>query len=362
MKRNSKTIRRRSRPLSQFFSRFSTARYRRKLRNFSLALLVVTATFVSLLAFVFFQKVSKSIASASAGLTLNGGINLKGRVNLLLAKVDEFDSTKSLISDLMILSLETGTKRGGLYRLPVDLEVGDLGGFGQGKLASLYGLSQITAEKDPSFLTRQVQAAVLVPIEGFILINDHGYRQALNLFGADLGFSRFLSGDYLYFFSKLPQALGLLADLRTNLSAVNLIEVFRQLISTGFTDFEVTTLEAASIDRHPDAFLDRGIEDEGKKITILNGTKVPLLAARVAQMISNLGGTVLEAANAPGESYDKSAILVRDQGGYTLNKMAQVLGISEIRTFDAFVEDSALAPFLRVDFIIILGLDYVSSK
>src|SRR3990172_6800719 len=85
--------------------------YRRRLRNLSLALVVVLTTAFSLVAFVMFQRLSKSITSASSGVNLADSINSNGRFSLLLGKVDEFKNQTSPISDLLILTIELSSRK-----------------------------------------------------------------------------------------------------------------------------------------------------------------------------------------------------------------------------------------------------------
>src|SRR3990167_5704805 len=66
--------------------------YKKRLKNLSLALLVVLATTVSLFFFVLFQRFAKSMASASSGISVNEGVDLSGRFNILLGKIDDFNN------------------------------------------------------------------------------------------------------------------------------------------------------------------------------------------------------------------------------------------------------------------------------
>jgi len=333
--------------------------YRRRLRNLSLALVVVLTTAFSLVAFVMFQRLSKSITSASSGVNLADSINSNGRFSLLLGKVDEFKNQTSPISDLLILTIELSSRKAGIYRLPVDLEVSNLGGFGLGKIYSLYGLANLTEPKDLNFIARQVQEVFLVPIDGFLLTDRAGFDRLSRDFGSDLGLSRIRDGDYAFFLRRVTSLPLLFSSLKTNLGLVELLKIFSRVIANRFNQFELGALLPGL---QNDTFFDTKVEEDGKKIIVLNGTRVPLLASMRSNLITNIGGHVLEAANAPGDPYPESLIVSNDRDSYTLKRLAKVLKISDVRTTSSFEDDSRLAPFLRADLVVILGLDSLNYE
>lgn len=327
-----------------------------------MALLVVLGTVCSLFGFVFLQRLSKSIAAASSGINLNERVDLDGRFNLLLGRIDNFENPTSFVNELLILTVEPTSRKAGLYRLPIDLEVSNLGGFGQAKLSSIYGLSMISKVQDLNFIPRQIQEIFSLPIDGFLLIDNQGFGQMAEVLGSDLGFAKLTAGDYLYFLQRSVSLFSLSSRLRTNLGPLSLWSVFSKIISTRFNKFPINNLDEDYIKSTDQTFSESQLEQEGEKVIVLNGTRVPLLATKVARLITNMGGTVFEATNAPGEIYPKSVIIARDRESRTLKRLSRALAIEDIRPPDSFEDDPNTSPFLRVDLVVILGLDYVSPN
>ncbi len=336
--------------------------YKKRLKNLSLALLVVLATTVSLFFFVLFQRFAKSMASASSGITVNESVDLTGRFNILLGRVDDFNNATSLINSLSILTVEVSSRKAGIYFLPVDLEIANLGGFGQNKIYSLFGLAGLTKKKDLNFISDQIQEVFAVPLDGFLFTDNAGFSRLSNSFGEDLGFSSIKAGDYLFFLrhvGSLPQLFG---SVKTNLDAATLLNLFNKVLSNRFNKFDNEKLSAGFIDNPTNQFLDSIIEEEAKTTIVLNGTKIPFLASAKSRLIRNIGSRVLETANAPGDPYPKSVIISRDKQSYTLRRLSQTFGISDLRLFSSFEDDPKLSQFLRADIIILLGPDSANSR
>jgi len=336
--------------------------YKKRLKNLSLALLVVLATTVSLFLFALFQRFAKSMASASSGITVNEGVDLSGRFNILLGRVDDFNNPTSLINTLSILTVEVRSRKAGIYQLPTDLEVGNLGGFGQNKIYSLYGLANLTLKKDINFISDQVQEVFSLPIDGFLFTDNAGFSRLSKSFGEDLGLSSIKSGDYLFFLKHVGSLPQLFGSLKTNLDTVTLLNLFNKILSNRFNTFESGKINASFVDNPSDYFLDSIIEEEAKTTIVLNGTKIPLLASSRARLIRNIGGRVLETANAPGDPYPKSVIISNDKQSYTLKRLSETFGISDLRLFSSFEDDPKLSQFLRADIIILLGPDSANSR
>lgn len=332
--------------------------YRRRLRNLGLALLVVFSTIFILSVFVVLRRLSYTLASASAGISQNEGPSFDKRFNILLGRVEDFNNPTSAFKDLFFFTAELPLRKVSILKIPLDLESQNLGGFGRNRLSSLYGLANLAKERDLNFISREIQNLFNVPVDGFLLTDSSGYDRLSQRFGDDLALGHLKSGDYLFFLGKINQIPNLFSSVKTNLSPLSLLSLLNKMVGNRFNKFEVIELSSRSIDDRLSAvFSDSQIEKEAKKIIVLNGTETPLMAGSVAGLIANLGGTVISTMNAPGDSYAKSVILVRDRNSYTLKRLAEVLKITDVRSFESFEDDPDFSQFLRADLVVILGLD-----
>lgn len=293
---------------------------------------------------------------------VNNSVDLTGRFNILLGRVDDFNNATSPINTLSILTVEVRSRKAGIYFLPVDLEVTNLGGFGQNKIYSLYGLAGLTKKRDLNFISDQIQEVFAVPLDGFLFTDNAGFDRLSNSFGQDLGLTQIKNGDYFFFIKRLGSFPQLLDSVKTNLDPVTLLNLFNKVLSNRFNKFDNEKISASFIDNPTDQFLDSIIEEEAKTTIVLNGTKIPLLASAKSRLIRNIGSRVLEMANAPGEIHSKSIIITRDKDSYTLKRLSQAFGISDLRAFSSFEDDPKISQFLRSDIIILLGSDSANSR
>lgn len=328
--------------------------YKRRLRNLSLAVLVVTATLASLFAFVVFQRLSKSTSLASTG-SGGGALNFDNRVNLILGEVEDFANPTSLISNLLILTVGFSDRKAAIFRVPVDLTVTNLANFGQNKLQGLFGLINLTEKKDYNLLNSEVQRVLSLPIDGFILTDQIGRNRLEESLGPDLGLSGLKTGDVLFFLRKAQLLPSLFSHIRTDVALGNLFYFFNKTLQTRFNKFDLNDLDIDSSNDYSASFLDSRIEEEGKSVIVLNGTKTPLLAFSAGRLISNIGGRVLETTNAPGDGYPKNIIISNSKDSYTVTRLSEIFDVTDLRSLESMEEDPRLRSFMRADVVLILG-------
>ena len=337
------------------------ASYKRSLRNLSLAILVVAATLVSLFTFVIFQRISKATSLASTGLR-GEALNFDSRVSIILGEVEDFSNPTSLIVNLLILTVEFSERKAAILKVPVDLAVPNLADFGQNKLQGLFGLINLTQKKDYSLLNSEVQRVLSLPIDGFILTDRVGRDRLEEALGPDLGLERLKIGDVLFFLRQARLLPGLFSHIRTDVALGNLFYFFNKALQTRFNKFELSDLDIASPNDYSASFLDSRIEEEGKSIIVLNGTKTPLLAFSAGRLISNIGGRVLEATNAPGDAYPQNIIITNSKDSYTVGRLSEIFDVTGLRSLESMEEDPRLLTFLRADVVLILGQENNSPR
>lgn len=336
--------------------------YKRRLRNLGLALLVVVATAFSIVSILIFQKLSHSLASASSGIELRDSLSFDNRFNIALGLVDDFSNESSLIKSLYILTVETASRSVSIIKLPINLEVDNLGNFGQNKIYSLYGLANLNENKDLNFISKVLQQVFAIPIDGFILVDSKGYTDLSLKLGKDLGLSKIKEGDYIFYAKHVVDIPLITSRLKTNIGPLLLLDLFNKVIFTRFNSFNLMDSDNNFlVDSIYDNFMDSKIEEEGSNIILLNGTRVPLFASSKGKQVLHIGGKILETGNAPGDVFPKSMIIAKDLSSYTVTRLSGIFNITDVRGFDSLESNPKFSPYTRSDLIVVFGLDSLKN-
>lgn len=143
--------------------------------------------------------------------------------------------------------------------------------------------------------------------------------------------------------SLFPEMIFNYKKLNTNLTIVDLVKLF--IFTKSLKDREIVErsiskdLAAGDIDSLARRLFNEGlIEEEGKKIQIINSTDVLGLGNRLARLITNMGGDVIivVTGNEPQESSEISYI---DDKNYTVERLSKVLGYSTVKVTDRTIAD-----------------------
>ena len=229
--------------------------------------------------------------------------------------------------DIEIWSIEPSEKSAHRIVIPKNayLSVGSYGAY----RASTIGRLSLLEKKDGSLVAMAIEESLAVPIDAAI-VRKEGADDLLELsvlFGPQ---------GLVNTISKAP-----LSGRVTNLSHLDLFRLWalslkKESIETIYlTDTNVTSKmslpdggEGLAVDRDqftklaPKYFRDLRIEEEELTIEILNGTTMSGLANSVAQLITNIGGNVINTAK--HEKSDRTAVFAKNDS-YTAEKIAKIL-------------------------------------
>lgn len=319
---------------------------KKKLRIFSLALLVVLATLATLLGLYLFQFFRHPLAQAEGGANLSFTWDATVPANFAWLVVSR--DSPHLIKEAAVLHLAPQSGKAILLRVDPQTEIELPLGFGREKIAASFALGELSEPSCSVELAVKALAKTLaLPLEGYFLIDEDGLFEVSEILGPTADWA----GWELGVISKIPNLfLSLRKNLRTNLSLGEILKVSQFL----FALREDQRLEVSDLEFTPDFCADEKIRLEGKGVLILNGTSEGGLALRAAKWVENLGGNILDIGNAPERNFSQSVILARDPTSYTALALARALGISDLRS-----KGETLRWEKRADIVLILGLDKV---
>jgi len=324
----------------------SRFKIKKKLRIFSLALLVVLATAVTLAAFYLFQFLAHPLAQAEGGANLS--FTWDGKVPVNFAWLVISCDSPHLIKEAAVLHLDPYAKRAVLFKVNPQTEIEMPLGFGKEKIAASFALGELS--KPPcavELATKSLGKTLALPLCGYFLTDEAGHMEASEILGPAADWA----GWGLRVFPKIPALFfSSRENLRTNLSLGEVLRVARFLFSLREDQrFEVLGSEPVG-----EFCADEQVKLEGMGILILNGTSESGLASRAAKRIENLGGKVLDVGNTSEPNFSHSVILARDPTSYTASALARALEISDLRS-----KGGTLRWEKRADIVLILGLDKV---
>lgn len=230
-----------------------------------------------------------------------------------------------------------------------------------GKHALLYVRSRETSS---DFARSQRQRAVLLALKDKVvtlgtLSNPLKISGLMNDFGDNIHTDLSLSDTVSLYkiFKDIPNSkIGSLGLADTPNDYVTTDNVGGQSVvrpKLGFFDYTDIRNYIRSV--LPDGYITK----ENSNITVLNGTSVEGLATDEAKTLKSYGYNVSKTANTPTQTYDKTVIIDRTNGGdkYTKHYLEQRFGVQATTK----IPDSAILPG-SADFIIILGNNEATSS
>lgn len=236
--------------------------------------------------------------------------------------------------DIYVLSYNPMEKSVLLFKIPPDTYVDLPFNFGSWPIRSVYSLGQ--GEKVPfgaRLLKETVSSVFGIQIDRAMIVSGKLNEKSLDTI---LEESR----------NNPLQAIALLQNSRTDLSALEYLRFWWQLrqirfdklkvVDLGQSDLtswillgdgsRVLKLDQSAVDQFiQKQFEDTKIKDEELTVGIFNGTNHPGLAEKAGRLISNMGGRVIFTTNL-GEHAEKSKIISRknDKSSYSLKRLSGI--------------------------------------
>lgn len=290
-----------------------------------MALLVVIATGITFAAVYLYQFFSHPLARAEGGANLEFSWSGRRPVNFALL-TNSSDSSEFTTVSILHLDPEAGRA----VLLPISTDV----------LSNIFRVdSAVTA----------LAKELAIPIRGYFLVSESGSDRIIRTLGSASDW-RTWDWDLLF---KTPALIGSLrGELRTNLSLDELWRLTRFILALR-ADQRIT---AGGYPEFVDLGADESVRFAGEGILVLNGTTLDGLASRAALWIKNLGGNIIDSANAPERNFSSSVILADDINSYTVQALAQTLGILDLRS-----KGGNLRWEKRANIVVIVGLDKAES-
>lgn len=161
-----------------------------------------------------------------------------------------------------------------------------------------------------------------IPIDGFIISNSLDLSQNPN--------ALFLKTIYNY------------KSLRTNLTIIDILKLAfftGKIPERSVNTQDISNLEKGNVDKIVSRLsADELIQKDNQTIQIINGTSTEGLGARLARLITNMGGNVIIVATSD-RAQKKSAISYIDQKTYTVERLSKVLGYEAVKAGGNAISD-----------------------
>ena len=328
---------------------------KKRLRRFSLALLVFLGVLLTLGAIYTWYYLARPFARAAGTLETDISWGGTAPLNLLWLEVEEIESETSPLTNLAVIALNPTLNRFTIINLPLEHKV-YLPTQGKQPLKAIYGVGNLLDPKQWVLLTsKNVSYLLGIPIDGYLLVGRRGVQQLSGLLDNPPHPKDYLSIKNLTF---LPQMATLGHHfLRTNLSLNELGRLILFLwgvrsdkvvsFALKMTDFN----DLISLDRQLRPYVeDKTFAKERLKIQILNGTLKPGLASFAARMVRNLGGEVIRVGNYERQDLTKGFLVLNESGSHTAQRLAYIFGVVDSRPPRTSSEK-------RADITLILGLE-----
>jgi len=328
---------------------------KKRLRRFSLTLLVVFSVLLTLGVLYVWHYFTRPFARAAG--TFESGSSWTGTalLNLLWLEVGEIGSETEPLANLSVIILNPTLGRFTAINLPLDYKV-YLPSQGKHPLRTIYGVGNLLDPKHGIELTAKSVSYLLgIPIDGYLLVGSEGLQQLNQLSGDIENLKDYLSIKNI---TLLPQAAALGHKyLRTNLSLSELGRIIYFIRGVRTDKIEILILDPKdlrdqdTLDQHLSLLMkDKILAEERLKIQILNGTLKPGLASFAARLVRNMGGEVIRIGNYERQDLTKGFLVLDESGGYTARRLAHVFGVVDSRSPKSTTEK-------RADITVILGLE-----
>jgi len=201
---------------------------------------------------------------------------------------------------VFIFSLDPQEKKAIILSLPPKTFIETIHGYGNYPLESVYKLGEQEGLDGGEFFTSSLQENLRIPIDGYVLISDF---KETNLPSKPRGFILACFMDLFWGRNKTNLKKGDIASLWLNfkkirqdkISIVDLekIDIAEKIILPDGTEgFKINPQKFKKVAL--EFFKDPQIRQENLEVAVLNSTSYSGLATRVADLIENMGGRVVE--------------------------------------------------------------------
>jgi len=340
--------------------------FKKRLRVLGLAFLTVIISSVVLFSaslIKFFQEPLKVVAS-STSLPKTSVWDGEKPYNLVLIRLSDLKSNSADIESLGILTLFPEGESFEVFTIPTEIDIEIPLRFGINPLFTVYKLGQLS---DPpagiALVERTLRNHLAIDTDGYVLTDVKGMEKIDELLGEEVSLKNADSLFKLSHIPEIPELISLVRDyVRTDLTTREIFKVLGYLrgvrddkqIFTEITKGEF--MDQVYIDDYRrSSFSETNLALEGESILMLNGTDTGGLARRYSRFLTNIGADIFAMDNAV-KRYENSLIIADNTESYTVGRVSEVLGISDVRKKheDQLIEEPDL---LRADIAVILGFD-----
>ena len=333
---------------------------KRRLRNAALGVIVVVSTISVFGMLSLWQFLHAPLVGAEETYREDPTFNQERRYNVLLVLLDDRHDPVAHINSISLLSVDPVNQRGSIVSIPSDVDLSESTGYGQVTIASLYALGEVHGEGRMAFVVRELGESLAVPIDKYVVTDPDGLTAMTQLLGEEVRWESFNDLFSLRHLARVPQAMQTYHEyVSTDLLRKQHVPLLRFLLSVRFDKFNKLDLRRGDFDdpvlldeKVGRVVRDERLFEERLSVQVLNGTKTPGLAGRGKRFVENLGGRVVGVGNTIEQSNEKSFILARNTESYTVQRLAEVFDIKEIRTYD-----TAYGIKDRADVSVVFGLD-----
>lgn len=119
-------------------------------------------------------------------------------------------------------------------------------------------------------------------------------------------------------------------NIKTNLTIIDILRLFLASKTNHTNNISINSISLSTEDRAVDKLLEKlfkneVIEKENQTVEIINTTDATGLGGRLARLITNMGGNVIQVST-ENNSQKNSVILYKGEKTYTVEKLSKVLG------------------------------------
>jgi len=239
---------------------------------------------------------------------------------------------------VFIFSLDPQEKKAIILSLPPKTFIETIRGYGDYPLESIYKLGEQEGLDGGEFFASSLQENLRVPIDGYVLISDFKEtnltskpREFILACFKDLFFGRnktnLKRGDLAFLWLKLIK-------VRQNKISIGDLEKLdiaeKVILPDGTGGFKINSQKFKKVAL--EFFKDLQIRQENLEIAVLNSTSYSGLATRMADLIENIGGRVVEVGEIKNSKFQipNSKCELKSKKGlkksYTLRKLEKVFG------------------------------------
>jgi len=266
---------------------------------------------------------------------------------------------------IFIFSLDPSEKKAIVLSFPQKTFLETIHGYGDYPLESIYKLGEQEGYNGGNFLATSLQENLRIPLDGYALISNLKETN-LNFKSRDFILESFrdlflrsnktnlTKGDVFFLWLKLKKIRQDKITL-VDLEKLDITEKIILLDGTESFKFDPQKFKKIAID----IFKDNQIRQENLEIAVLNSTSYSGLATRVADLIENIGGRVVEVGEIKNSKFQSASWRTNSKckikskkefkKSYTLKKLEKVFGCQW--------EEEDTGDY-RGDLVLILGEDY----